>query len=172
MQTQELVADIGTGMIGGYVGTKVLERVSMKLYEMESEEARRREDEVRPGSPPEIAARKTTQLLGLRLSDGVVGWLATYVFHYGLGMSWGVIYTLLRRWTKWNPVATGLGTGAAMSLIVDEGMTPMLGFSAPNRAYPLVTHLRGFVAHLAFSLGAAATAETIYWLGRNGGTKG
>ncbi len=67
--------------------------------------------------------------------------------------------------------ATGLGTGAAMSLIVDEGMTPMLGFSAPNSAYPLVTHLRGFVAHLAFGLGAAATAETIYWLGRNAGTR-
>ncbi len=59
-----------------------------------------------------------------------------------------------------------------MSLIVDEGMTPALGFSAPNSAYPLVTHLRGFVAHLAFGLGVAASAETIYWLGRSGGKSG
>ncbi len=167
MRTTTAIVDVGTGMIAGYVGTKVLEPVSMKLYELESEEARRREDEVRPGSPPEIAARKTTQLLGLRLSDEVVQNLGTYLFHYGLGMSWGAVYTLVRRRTKWKPVATGLGTGAAMSLLVDEGMTPMLGFSAPNSAYPLVTHLRGFVAHLVFGLGAAATAETIYWLGRN-----
>jgi len=40
-----------------------------------------------------------------------------------------------------------------MSLVVDEGMTPLMGFSAPNRAYPLSTHLRGFAAHLAFRLG-------------------
>jgi len=47
-------------------------------------------------------------------------------------------------------------------------MTPLLGFSAPNRAYPLVTHLRGFAAHLAFGLGVAGTVEAIYWLGGNG----
>lgn len=38
-------------------------------------------------------------------------------------------------------------------------MTPALGFSAPNRAYPLSTHVRGFVAHLVFGLGVAATTE-------------
>jgi hypothetical protein len=38
-------------------------------------------------------------------------------------------------------------------------MTPALGFSAPNRACPLCTHLRGFVAHLVFGLGVAATTE-------------
>jgi hypothetical protein len=59
-----------------------------------------------------------------------------------------------------------------MSLLVDEGMTPLLGFSAPNRDYPLSTHIRGFAAHLAFGLGVAATAETLYWLGRNGGDRG
>ncbi len=58
-----------------------------------------------------------------------------------------------------------------MSLVVDEGMTPLLGFSAWNRAYPLATHLRGFAAHLAFGLGVAVTAEAIYWLSRNGGRR-
>ena len=56
-----------------------------------------------------------------------------------------------------------------MSILVGEGLTPLLGFSAPNRAYPLVTHLRGFAAHLAFGLGVAGTAEAVYWLGRGGG---
>ena len=46
-----------------------------------------------------------------------------------------------------------------MSLVADEGMTPALGFSAPNRSYPLATHLRGFAAHLAFGLGVAAVTE-------------
>lgn len=46
-----------------------------------------------------------------------------------------------------------------MALIADEMMTSGLGFSAPNRAYPLSTHLRGFVARLVFGQGVAATTE-------------
>ncbi len=168
MQVKELISDVGVGMIGGYVGTQVMERVAMKLYELESEEARRQEDEARPGEPPIVAARKTTQWLGLELSEEQIETLGMYLFHYGLGMSWGPLYTLLRRETNLGPVSAGLLVGAAMSILVDEGMTPLLGFSAPNRDYPLVTHLRGAAAHLAFGLGVAGTAETLYWLGRNG----
>jgi hypothetical protein len=168
METEQVIADIGVGMIGGFVGTKVMEPVSMKLYEWESEEARRQEDAVRPGPPYKIAAEKTTKLLGIQLTEQQLNKLSMWGFHYGLGMSWGPVYTLLRRRTGLNPIAAGLLSGAAMSLIVDEGLTPALGFSAPNQAYPLVTHLRGFVAHLAFGLGVAATAEALYWLGRHG----
>jgi hypothetical protein len=53
-----------------------------------------------------------------------------------------------------------------MSLIVDEGLTPALGFSAPNRAYPLVTHLRGVAAHLVYGLTVAAVTETAWTLWR------
>ncbi len=168
MRMREAISDIGVGMIGGYVGTKAMEQASMKLYELESEGDRKREDEVRPGPPYLIAARKITEGLGLELSEEQLEKVATYVFHYGLGMSWGPPYAFLRRRTSLGPVSAGLLTGALMSLIVDEGMTPLFGFSAPNRDYPLSTHLRGFAAHLAFGLGVAAMAETIYWLGRNG----
>jgi hypothetical protein len=160
-----LLAEAGVGLISGYVGTKVMEPVSMRLYEWEPQEARRREDEVRPGPPYKIAAEKTARLAGVHL-EGRPLEMAAMGFHYGLGMSWGVVYEGLRAATGMNPVAAGLLTGAAMSLIVDEGMTPLLGFSAPNRAYPFVTHARGFVAHLAFGLGVAASAEAIRWLGR------
>ncbi len=168
MQPEAVIADIGIGAIGGYVGTKVMEPVSMKLYEWESEETRKQEEAVRPGPPYQIAAKKTTDLLGLELSDEQVQTVGTYLFHYGLGMSWGPVYTLLRRQTNLNPILAGLLTGAAMSLIVDEGLTPALGFSAPNSAYPLAAHVRGFLAHLAFGLGVAGTAEALYWLGREG----
>ncbi len=172
VEIREAISDVGVGLIGGYVGTRVMERVSMKLYELESEEDRRKEDEVRPGPPFYIAAKKTTEALRLELSDDQLQKVATYGLHYGLGMGWGPAYTFLRRWTGLDSISAGLLSGAAMSLLVDEGMTPLLGFSAPNRDYPLSTHLRGFAAHLAFGLGVAATAETIYWLGSNGSTKG
>ena len=166
-KVRRALADIGAGIVGGYVGTKVMERVSMKLYELEPEEDRRQEDEVRPGDPPIIAAGKTARLLGLDLSEEAVERLGLYLFHYGLGASWGPAYTLLRRKTDLAPVPAGLLLGAAMSLVVDEGMTPYFGFSAPNRAYPLSTHLRGLAAHLAYGLGVAATVEAIRWLGAN-----
>lgn len=81
------------------------------------------------------------------------------MFHYGLAVSWAPTYALLRRHTSFGPVAAGLASGAAMSALVDEGLTPALGFSAPNRAYPAAAHLRGVVAHLAFGLAVAAVTE-------------
>ncbi len=142
-----------------------MEPVSSKLYERESEEDRPREDAVRPGPPYQLAAQNTAQLLGVQRSEPQLQ-TAGVAFHYGLGMSWGPVYLLVRRAMNLHPLWAGLLTGGAMSLLVDEGLTPALGLSAPNRAYPLVTHLRGFVAQLAFGLGVAATAELIIWLGR------
>jgi uncharacterized membrane protein YagU involved in acid resistance len=165
MQVKQIIADVGVGLIGGYVGTKVMEPVSMKLYELEPEADRQQEDRVRPGPPYEIAARKTAALLGLQLTDKQVE-QAGLVFHYGLGMSWGTVYTLLRRLTPLPKALAGLLTGASLSLLIDEGLTPLLGFSAPNRAYPLSTHVRGFVAHLVYGLSVADVAESLAFLGR------
>jgi hypothetical protein len=48
-----------------------------------------------------------------------------------------------------------------MSLIIDEGLTPARGFSAPDRASPPVTHL---AAHLVSGLAVAAVTETAWAL--------
>lgn len=167
MKLRQAVLDLGVGMIGGYAGTKVMEQVSMKLYELESEETRNKEEEVRPGDPPYIAAEKTTRLFGVDLSEEQLEKLAMYGFHYGLGMGWGPTYTFLRRRTDLGPVKAGLLSGAAMTVIVDEGLTPLLGFSAPNRDYPAAAHLRGLAAHLSFGLGVAAASEALYLLAPN-----
>jgi glutamate synthase domain-containing protein 3 len=90
-------SDVGVGMIGGYVGTQLMERVSMKLYELESEEDREREEAVRPGPPFYAAAKKTAEALGIELSEEQLQKVATYGFHYGLGMGWGPTYAFLRR---------------------------------------------------------------------------
>lgn len=151
-----LLTDLALAPVAGYAGTKIMEPVSSKLYELESQADREREDAVRPGMPYAIAARKATDLLGVDLSDKNMERLSL-LFHYGLAIQWAPLYALLRRRTALGPAPAGLVTGAAMSLIADELMTPALGFSAPNRAYPLSTHLRGFAAHLVFGLGVAAT---------------
>jgi uncharacterized membrane protein YagU involved in acid resistance len=163
MKTAEILEDLAVASLAGYVGTKAMEPVSMKLYQLESEQARTQEDEVRPGPPYRIAAQKIFGALGVKL-EGKALEAASMGMHYGLAVSWSPLYVLLRRKTAMTTVGAGLTTGAAMSLIADEGMTPLFGFSAPNKAYPLVTHLRGFVAHLAFGLAVAATSELAWAL--------
>lgn len=87
------------------------------------------------------------------------------MFHYGLAVSWAPVYAYLRRRRSGlRPVPAGLVMGTAMSLVADETITPALGFSAPNRAYPLSTHLRGLAAHLAFGLAVAAVTEAAWCL--------
>ena len=45
-----------------------------------------------------------------------------------------------------------------------EGLAPALGFSAPNTAYPALTHFRGFLNHLAYGAAVAMTAEVLFRL--------
>src|SRR5918993_1923991 len=84
--------------------------------------------------------------------------------HYAVGIAWGPVYCLLRRRGGMRPLGAGLLAGAALSLVVDEGLAPALGLTAPNRAYPAATHVRGFLAHLAWGAAAALAAEAIYRL--------
>lgn len=153
--------DLGVAALAGYLGTKAMEPVSQKLYELESDTDRAQEDAARPGPPDRIAAEKLTRLAGIDLSGAQLDRAAS-VAHYGLAISWAPLYGLLRRTTALRPVTAGLATGAAMSVLADELMTPAFGFSAPNLDYPLVTHLRGIAAHLVFGLAVAAVTE-IAW---------
>ncbi|WP_205346838.1 hypothetical protein [Pseudonocardia broussonetiae] len=52
--------DLAVATLAGYLGTKAMEPVSTKLYELESEVDRAREDTARPGPPDRIAAEKLT----------------------------------------------------------------------------------------------------------------
>lgn len=155
--------DLAVAALAGYLGTKAMEPVSTKLYELESEADWAREVIARPGAPYRIAAEKLTALAGLDLSEQQLD-RAAPGFHFGLAISWAPLYGLLRRTTRMPPIPAGLATGAAMSVLADELMTPALGFSAPNLDYPLATHLRGVAAHLVFGLAVAAVTETAWSL--------
>lgn len=161
MRTAEVLEDLAVASVAGYVGTKVMEPVSMKLYALQSEPAREREDRARPGPPYQLAAEKIFGALGWQL-QGAALHRASMAMHYGLAAGWSPVYVLLRRGARMTPLGAALTAGASMSLLVDEGLTPVLGFSAPNRAYPLVTHLRGFAAHLVFGLAVGASCELLW----------
>jgi hypothetical protein len=163
MGVRAVLGDAVTAAVAGYVGTKVMEPVSMALYRAESPETRSRENAVRPGPPYRLAAEKTAKALRLDLSDKALE-RAGMGFHYGLAVSWVPLYGLLRRRAHLGGPFSALLTGAAMSAVADETLTPLLGFSAPNRAYPLATHARGVAAHLVFGAAVGAVSEVLWAL--------
>src|SRR5207245_4316580 len=56
LRTRELVSGAAAGVVGGYVGTKVMNPVTTKLYEVAPEADKAREKAVSPGSPYRIGA--------------------------------------------------------------------------------------------------------------------
>ncbi len=135
MKVRTLVADLALSAAAGYLGTKAMEPVSMKLYELEPAEARAREDAARPGAPYRIAAEKLTKVFGLELNEKQLDRLSL-VFHYGLAIQWAPLYPFLRRRTSLTPITAGLATGAAMSIVADELMTPCLRVQRPQPRLP------------------------------------
>ena len=158
-----LPVDIAVGLIAGLVATQVYGFAQQGLHRTTPEEVKRHEERVRPEPTSRVAARKIGEGLGYHLDARQLG-LATMAVHYGLGLAWGPIYGLLRRHGRMRPLAAGFTTGAAMSLIMDEALVPALGLSPPNRAFPAVTHVRGFLNHLVYGTAVALTAEAAYRL--------
>jgi hypothetical protein len=163
-RAQPLLIDVAVGLFAGLVATWATDLAQGPLRRATPEDAKRCEARVSPGpSSSQVAARRIAERLGRPSEDRRLRPLARAV-HHGLGMAWGPVYCLLRRRGGMRPLGAGLLAGAALSLVVDEGLTLALGLSAPNRAYPVATHVRGFLAHLVWGAAAALAAETIYRL--------
>lgn len=160
---RQLPVDIAIGLTAGLVTTAMTGPVQNLLDRFTPEDARKREEKVRPGPPTQLAAERLDRTMGAGL-DAQETERASTAIHYAAGIPWGAAYTTLRRQSGMSPVGAALVTGGSMSFILDEGLTPAFGFSAPDRNYPIATHLRGFVAHLLFGAVVAATAEVLYRL--------
>jgi len=165
-----LLADIAVGLYAGLVATQVTNLAQGPLQRMTPDSVGRQERRVRPGASSSlVAARKAAQGLDCSPSQRQVERLGTAI-HFGIGVTWGPVYGLLRRHGGLGPLGAALASGAAMSLILDEGVVPALGLSAPNRDYPAFTHIRGALAHLVYGAAAALAAEALSrFIGRTPG---
>ena len=158
-----LLIDVAVGLLAGLVATKVNGFAQQALYRPMPATIKDHEERVRPEPSSRVAARKISAGLGYHPDERRLR-LATMAVHYGVGLAWGPVYGLLRRHARMRPLGAAFVTGAAMSLVMDEALVPTLGFSAPNRAFPATTHVRGFLGHLVYGAAAALTAETVYRL--------
>jgi hypothetical protein len=135
------------GTAAGYLAGQVMDRATTWFYARQSDASKRREDEVLPGGAPMASARKLAGLVGVEPTDEQAGRIAT-AMHQSLGQAYGVAAATLAA-NGMPPLAAGVAAGAAGFLLVDEAANSLF-FTPPPQAYPVESHLRGVVGHLAF----------------------
>ncbi len=158
MGARETAVDLAAGIIGGIVATQVNDFVEHVFLAATPAREKAREPETEDGSSARAAAR---MLLTLDTDDPPEKRIEALQkgIHFGLGAAWGPVYCWLRRHTPMPPVVAGVASGAALSLIVDETLNPLLGITPPRDAYPKSAHIRGFATHAVWGLVCGATAE-------------
>jgi hypothetical protein len=146
------VTDLLIGAGAGYAATRIMEKASTFLYQRQSEEARRREEELREEMPTTVLVRKAAEWRGVKLEDEQAERFGIWL-HYGFGAAGGPVAAILARTTPIGPVGAGLAVGTAMFVFVDEGANYVLGLTSPTPEWPAVTHVRpALAAHLMYGL--------------------
>lgn len=166
MKPADAVQDGVVALVAGYVSTKAMKWPAAKSHGWMPEGARAAEDAARPPQGPPYratAARASERVLGVELDDDRLDRLGLAV-HYLTGAVWTPLYMGLRRRAGLSPLPAGLALGASQCLLQDLVVTPLIGASAPNPDYPLLTHLRGFVNHLAYGVVVAGVIEAAWCL--------
>jgi hypothetical protein len=122
-------------VVAGMAASKVMEPVTTKLYEWQSDRGQEAgagggatglPTTSRPRSRPHWPVSSSTSSRPTKPGMAL---------HYAL-RSAGPVYMWLRRSTELSPWSAGLTTGTSMFLVVDEAMNPLLGFTPPPQAYP------------------------------------
>jgi len=155
-----ILIDLAIALCAGYVATRVSDKAQRLFYRLTPVTEKLREPDYPGCSSAEQAARMTAEALGVRRTRRRIGIMKSCI-HYGLGSLWGALYPPLRRAPGLGPLAAGTALGAGLSVLVDEGVCPALGITAPNRAYPLSAHARGLAVHLVYGLTLALCAEAL-----------
>jgi uncharacterized membrane protein YagU involved in acid resistance len=163
MAVRDTAVDLAVGVAAGLVATRVTDRAQRALYRLTPPSEKAREPDFPQGSSAMVAAQKTVELLDVEPDEDGLKALKSAI-HYGLGLGWGALYGLLRRYSQMTPIGAGTVTGASLSLIIDEALSPALGITAPSRCYPVSSHARGLLTHLIYGLVLAAVAEGLYRL--------
>jgi hypothetical protein len=151
------------GALAGAIAWSAMDSVLRFLYNQEDPDTRRQEDEARGGVPAlENMAERMAEIAGITLSSVERQRGGTFL-QWVVGIGAGMLYSALRDHLPGSGIRRGLLYGAAFSLLVDEGIIPLLKFAPGPFAFPWQTHARGFAAHLVYG---AVAESSMAWLDR------
>lgn len=148
--------DVLIGATAGYAASRTMDLATEAFHARQSEASKRREEALLPGGAPTAAGKRIGALLGDAPTERQAEKLG-HVLHRAAGVQYGVLVAMVAR-RDVAPMLAGLGVGAAAFLLVDEGLNSATLTPRPT-AYPLQSHLRGVVGHLALAVttGSALT---------------
>jgi len=141
--------------VGGVLAGVAMNAATTFFLERQSKASRKIERAISPGGVPAATARRMLEVVGAEADEETVRKLGAalhWTFPVVGGIAVGNVTT-----GKADPLPASLASAVAMWALFDE-ITPWVsGSSAPPRAYPFVTHMRGLVGHLVFgaTLGVA-----------------
>lgn len=145
-----MIGRMTRGAIAGAAAMWLMDQVTTAMMSAQKPEITAREEAARPngkGSLDNLVDRLEGGS-GVTLSD-MQRSMTLQALHYGLGMGPGALYAVVRRRIPLIGAGGGLLFGAALWAINDEYLNTALGLAAPFGDYPLTTHIRGLVGHLA-----------------------
>ncbi len=149
------------GAIAGAAATWLMGQITSYLYQRESKDARKAEDQARNGKTAYgVAAEQAARLAGRSLDDQQRERLGSAI-HWALGIGTGAIYAVLRRRFAGVGKLGGAAFGTAFWALVDEGLVPGLGLTPGPTAFPWQTHARGLAGHLTFGTVTDATLRVL-----------
>lgn len=147
-----VVSDLVRGALAGVAANWVMGQVTSYLYQHESEEARKKEQEARGGKMAYgVAAEKAAEVAGQTLSEKKRKSVGRKI-HWALGAGAGATYSVLRQHGRGVGLGQGLAFGSGFYVLIDEVANPALGLTPGPTAFPWQTHARGLVAHLVFGV--------------------
>jgi len=110
----EIIIFIIVSALAGYVATKVMERVSIYMYNHENVEARKVEESLRIDDPTTALTKKIIQWLNIHMSERRIGFWSTSI-HYSTGLGGGVAAGILVI-LGIEPISAGLIVGLSMTI--------------------------------------------------------
>lgn len=154
----DLARDAAATAVAGVGASWVMNRATTAFQQRQSAESRRREKEASGDVAYAALMQRAAGVVGGQLYPRTAERLGL-AFHYAMGTALVPGYVLLRRRLGLRPLTAGLALGLSVSLVVDEIANPLLGSAAPPQDYPLASHVRGLVGHVAFGLAVPALFE-------------
>lgn len=146
-----LAHDAAATIVAGLGAAWVMNQTTTAFRARQSKESRRQEEEASGDVAYAAFVRKAAALRGRDLDQRRAERLGV-AFHYAMGTALVPGYVVLRRRLALRPLQAGLTLGLAVSVVVDEIANALVGSAAPPQAYPLVTHVRGVLGHVAYGV--------------------
>ena len=149
-----LVIGVAAGLLAGTV-TAMTDKLLGRLV---SEEQKRRDKMVRPGSAHEVAGPHFgTKIVGHELSEQGAQRAKT-LFNLAYGIGWGLVYAGVRRQVPQLSRLAALPFGVIFFAACDGMLAPLFGVSPTLRKIPWQPNAKELGNHLAW----AASAEMVH----------